>query len=100
MNRGVRDYQYATQELIRNLQANPKSRGVVVGFFFKRPSKALRQRLRVVKTLFRRSGLAPDRYLVHSTHWNDEWSDLEGEPPYPRIFLLEEGEFIDGASAR
>lgn len=98
VNRGVRDYVAATHELIRNLKDNPNSRGVVVGFFFKRPSAALKRRLRVVKTLFKRSGLPPDRYLIHSTYWYDEWSESEGEPPYPRIFLVEEGHFIDGNS--
>ncbi len=99
VNRGVRDYKAATQELIRNLQANPQSRGVVMGYYLKRPSAALKQRLRVVKTLFQRSGLPPERYLIHSAYWNDEWSESEGENPYPRVFLLEEGHFIDGGSA-
>jgi hypothetical protein len=31
-------------------------------------------------------------------YWNDEYSVTEGEPPYPRVFLIEEGEFIDGTS--
>lgn len=100
VSRGVRDYVAATQELIKNLQANPTSRGVVVGYYFYRPSAAVKRSLRTVKTLFQRSGLPPDRYLVRSVPWNDEFSMNEPEPPYPRVFLLEEGEFIDGASAR
>lgn len=99
VNRGVRDYVSATQELIRNLQANPRSRGAVIGYFLRRPSAALKRRLRVVKALFHRSGLPPDRYVITSMYWNDEYSETESEPPYPRVFLLEEGEFIDGTSA-
>ena len=90
VNRGVRDYREATRELIKNLQANPGSRGVVVGYYFKRPSAELKRNLRVVKTLFQRSGLPPERYLIHSMYWNDEYSESEGEPPYPRVFLLED----------
>ena len=99
VNRGVRDYAPATRELIKNLHANPQARGVVIGYYFKRPSMALKRSLRVVKSLFQRSGLPPDRYLIHSMYWYDEYSESEGEPPYPRVFLLEEGHFIDGASA-
>ena len=96
----MRDYVAATQELIRNLQANPRARGVVIGYYIKRPSVTLKRTLRVVKALFQRSGLPPDRYRVTSMHWNDEYSETEGESPYPRVFLIEEGEFIDGALAR
>jgi len=98
--RGVRDYRKATQELIAKLKANPTSKGVVTGFFFKRPSATLKRNMRVVKTMFQRSGLPPDRYFIHTTYWNDEYSNLESEPPYPRVFLIEQGEFIDGGSAR
>jgi len=90
VNRGVRDYRAATQELIKNLQANPRARGVVIGYYFHRPSAALKRSLRVVKTLFLRSGLPPDRYLIHSMNWYDEYSESEGEPPFPRVFLLED----------
>lgn len=99
VNRGVRDYAAATQELSKILQANPRARGVVIGYYFHRPSAVLKRSLRVVKTIFQRSGVPPDRYLIHSLHWNDEYSESEGEPPYPRVFLIEEGQFIDGASA-
>jgi hypothetical protein len=90
VNRGVRDYRSATQELIKNLQANPRARGVVIGYYFHRPSAALKRSLRVVKTLFQQSGLPPDRYLIHSMHWYDEFSESEGENPYPRVFLVED----------
>ena len=100
VNYGVRDYEAATRDLIARLQANPGSRGVVIGYFFKRPSAAIKRRLRRVKALLQRSGLPPDRYHIQMTYWNDEYSMSDPEPPYPRVFLIEEGEFIDGGSTR
>ena len=100
MNYGIRDYEAATRELIKKLQANPGSRGVVIGYFFKRPSVTLKRSLRIVNALFQRSGLPPERYVIHTTCWNDEFSYSDPEPPYPFVFLVEEGVFIDGASAR
>lgn len=40
-NRGVRDYRSAVTEMVKTLRADRASRGVVVGYFLKRPSPAL-----------------------------------------------------------
>lgn len=90
-NRGVRDYKAALQKLIDNLRSNPKNFGVAVGYFLDRPSKALQQRMREVRTLLQQSGLPRERYLVHLTCWPDEVSTYppDSEPRYPDVFVIE-----------
>jgi len=89
MNRGARDYRDATQKLIGELRQNPAATGVVFGYFLKRPSRLLEQRLREVTRTLNQSGLARDRYLVRATLWNDEASETDKEPTYPTLFLVE-----------
>jgi hypothetical protein len=87
-NRGVRDYRNAVDELVKDLQSNPASTGVVIGYYLKRPSAGLKRRLKEVTRIFERSGLPRDRYLVYSTYWNDEASDSDPEPQYPSVFII------------
>jgi hypothetical protein len=90
-NRGVRDYKSAIGELIKSLRANPTSKGVVFGYFLKRPSPLLQGRLREVTKMLEQSGLAPDRYLVRPMSWNDEVSTYprDTEPQYPSVSIIE-----------
>lgn len=88
-NRGVRDYRDAVQKLIQDVRQNPAATGVVFGYFLKRPSRLLEQRLREVTGTLKQSGLLPERYLVRATYWNDEASDTDKEPTYPSVFLVE-----------
>jgi hypothetical protein len=90
-NRGVRDYRVAMGELIKILRADPRSRGVVFGYFLEQPSPALRRRLREVTTIFQQSGLSSDRYLVRPMRWNDEVSTYppDSEPQFPSVFVIE-----------
>jgi hypothetical protein len=90
-NRGVRDYKSAVGDLIKNLRANPTSRGVVFGYFLQRPSPTLQRRLREVTRILEQSGLPPDRYLVRPMVWNDEVSTNppDSEPKYPSVFVIE-----------
>ena len=87
-NIGVLDYKTALDNLIRELQRDPHARGVVVGFFLKRPSAMLQRRIREVRSTFQRSGLPPDRYLVYTDYFNSETSDSDPEPVYPEIYLI------------
>ncbi len=89
-NRGVRDYRTAVGALIKNLRANPTSKGVVFGYFLKRPSAMLQRRLREVRRILEQSGLPPDRYLVRPIGWNDEVSTYppDSEPRYPSVFVV------------
>jgi hypothetical protein len=90
-NRGVRDYKSAIGELIRKLRANPASKGVVFGYFLKRPGAVLQRRLREVTKMLEQSGLPPDRYLVGAMNWNDEVSTYppDTEPRYPTVSIVE-----------
>jgi hypothetical protein len=90
-NRGVRDYNSAIGQLIKNLRANPASRGVVFGYFLKRPSATLQRRLREVTKTLEQSGLPKDRYLVRPMRWNDEVSTYppDAEPQYPTVSIVE-----------
>lgn len=91
VNRGVLDYRSATSELIKNLRANPTSKGVVFGYFLDRPSPVLRRRLRELRKILEQSGLPPDRYLVRTIGWNDEVSTYpaDSEPIYPSVFVVQ-----------
>lgn len=98
-NRGVRDYRNAVGDLIKNLRANPTSRGVVFGYFLERPSPVLQRRLREVTKILEQSGLPSDRYLVRPMGWNDEVSTYppDSEPRYPSVFVIEVAKARDSA---
>jgi hypothetical protein len=88
--RGVRDYKEATAELIKELQANPTARGLVVGYyeFNGRLNPLLRRRLKEVTKTFARSGLPRDRYLVHVTYANDESWESQPRALYPEVYII------------
>jgi len=98
-NRGVRDYRRAIGELIKNLRANPTSKGVVFGYFLKGASPLLQKRLREVTVILKQSGLPPDRYLVRRIAWNDEVSTYppDSEPTYPSVFVVKVAKEKDSA---
>ena len=85
---GVREYKKTIDNLIKDLQSNPSSRGLVIGYYAKRPSAVLQRRLREITRTFERSGLPPDRYLVRTLPWNGEGSDSDPEPQYPSVFII------------
>jgi hypothetical protein len=88
--RGVRDYREALAGLIKELQANPAARGLVIGYyeFNGRLNSVLRRRLKEVTTIFERSGLPRDRYLVHVTHANDESWESQPKALYPEVYII------------
>jgi hypothetical protein len=90
-NRGVCDYKAALNRLVVNLKKDPDNVGVVFGYFLKRPSPALRRRVREAAEFLRRSGLPRERYLVRLRYWNDEVSIYppDSEPQYPDVLLVE-----------
>jgi hypothetical protein len=87
--RGVRDYREALASLIKELQANPAARGLVIGYYAHgKLSPKLQRRLTEVTRVFERSGLPPTRYLVHRAYWNWESSDDDPQPVYPEVFII------------
>ena len=89
MEIGVRDYRIALDNLIKELQHDPTARGVVVGYFMKRPGgPTLRRRIREIKRTLERSGLAPERYLVYTDYVYGEVPENAPEPQYPEVYII------------
>ena len=87
---GVRDYREAVTALIKELQVNPAARGLVIGYhgYWGKLSPKLRRRLKQVTTMFERSGLSRDRYLVHVTGFNGESWESQPETQYPEVYII------------
>lgn len=64
VNRGVRDYTTALQQLVKHLQRKPASVGVVFGYFLERPSPALTRRLREISRALKRSGIGSSTNII------------------------------------
>ena len=58
-------YGKLSSDLIQKLRANRGAVGVVVGYYYEKPSPLLRRRLREVDNSLRQSGLAKERYSTH-----------------------------------
>jgi hypothetical protein len=87
---GTANYNAAAQELAAKLRASPEATGIVLGYYYKKPSTSLPARLREVQTLLERSGLPQDRYTVRLMPWTGERSvdPPETEPKYPSLFVV------------
>jgi hypothetical protein len=85
---GARDYRNAVHDLIKQLKLEPLASGVVFGYYHQKPSAAMKRRLSEVETIFKRSGLPPERYFVLTTRWNDETWEHDTEPNYPSVFIV------------
>lgn len=86
---GVRDYKLATLKLINELTTRPNSVGIVLGYFYVRPSPVLQRRLRETTRTLARSGLPSDRYRVSLKPWDDESSETDREPVYPSVLVVQ-----------
>jgi hypothetical protein len=85
---GARDYRNALDDLIKQLKLDPSSSEVVFGYYHQKPITAMKRRLSEVETIFKRSGLLPERYFVLTTQWNDETWEHDTEPNYPSVFII------------
>jgi hypothetical protein len=86
-----RSYRAALKGLATKLHANSGAVGVIVGYYYKRPSLVMKRRLRDVQKILLRSGLPPERYFVRLAPWTGERSvnPPEPEPKYPNLFVVE-----------
>lgn len=86
-----RKYKAALQKLPDRLRNAPDAVGVVVGYYYKNPSPAIKQRLREVEKLLEQSGLPKNRYFVRLAPWTGERSvdPPAPEPKYPSVFVVE-----------
>lgn len=89
LSEGARNYRAATQELTTKLYAKPGAVGVVLGYYYKQPSRIMKRRLREVCKLLEQSGLPKDRYFVRLAPWTGEYSDDDPEPKYPSLLVVE-----------
>lgn len=87
---GAQDYWAATRELVAALRECPRAQGVVLGYYFRRPTDVMTRRLGEVRTLLARSGLRSDRYFVRVTPWPGDRSTSppEPEPAYPTLSVV------------
>lgn len=88
---GARDYRAAVQELTAQLNAKPHATGVVLGYYYNRPTPTMERRLREVRRLLERSGLPQERYCVRLAAWTGERlvDPPDPEPKYPSLFVVE-----------
>jgi hypothetical protein len=89
--RGARNYRAAVQELITKLRARPQAVGLVLGYYYRRPSLLMQRRLRKVRRLLEQSGLSQDRYFVRLAPWNGEYGTdpPDPEPRYASVSIIE-----------
>lgn len=90
--RGARSYRAAAQDLVNKLRTRPQAVGIVLGYYYRKPSAVMRHRLREVRTLLEQSGLPRHRYHVRLMPWTGEHSvdPPEAEPKYPNLFIVEQ----------
>ena len=87
---GTRNYRLAVKELTTKVRAAPEAIGVVVGYYFKQPSREMKRRVSEARKMLEQSGLPRDRYSVRLMPWPGERSiePPEPEPKYPNIFVV------------
>lgn len=85
----ARNYKAALQKLPDRLRANPDAVGIVLGYYYKQPSRVMKRRLREVQRTLEKNGLSEDRYSVRLARWTGEYGDDDPEPKYPRLFVVE-----------
>lgn len=88
---GTTNYRLAVRQLGTKLRAAPEAVGVVLGYYFKRPSPQMKRRVREVQKILEQSGLPRDRYSVRLMPWPGERSidPPEPEPKYPNVLVVE-----------
>lgn len=85
----ARSYRAALQKLPRRLHANADAVGIVLGYYYKQPSRVMKRRLREVQLRLEENGISEDRYSVRLAPWTGEYGDDDSEPKYPSMFVIE-----------
>jgi hypothetical protein len=93
----ARSYKAALQKLPDRLRANPDAVGIVLGYYYKQPSRVMKRRLREVQRRLKENGLSEDRYSVRLAPWTGEYGDDDSEPKYPSLFVVEVAKAKDSA---
>ncbi len=89
-NRGMKDYKYALNKLVKELQKDPEALGVIWGYYLENLSSSLKNRIKESSSLLKRKNIEMNRYITLFKQWNDEVSTYppDKEPIYPNIYLL------------
>jgi hypothetical protein len=83
------DYKKATKELIKNMRNDSNSYGIVVKYFFEKPSATLNKRVDKVEKLLKKNRIPNSRYKITSQSWKEGESPCFGkEPSQPMIIFL------------
>jgi hypothetical protein len=93
----ARSYKAALQKLPDTLRAKPEAVGIVLGYYYKQPSRVMKRRIREVQRTLKENGLSEDRYSVRLAPWTGEYGDDDPEPKYPSLFVVEVAKAKDGA---
>lgn len=81
-------YKRALTQLPRILKEEPKSTGIILGYYYKTPSSALKTRIKTITDRLRGSGIPGDQYFSIITPWPGERSSSYPEPKYPVMFVI------------
>jgi hypothetical protein len=93
----VRSYKAALRKLPDKLRAKPEAVGIVLGYYYKQPSRVMKRRIREVQRTLKENGLSEDRYSVRLAPWTGEYGDDDPEPKYPSLFVVEVAKAKDSA---
>jgi hypothetical protein len=93
----VGSYKAALQKLPDRLRANTDAVGIVLGYYYKQPSRVMKQRLREVQRTLKKNGLSEHRYSVRLAPWTGEYGDDDPEPTYPSVFVVKVAKEKDNA---
>lgn len=87
----AKSYRKALQKLPQVLRTRPKSVGIVLGYYYNKPSTTMERRLREVRRRLKQSGAPNSRYFIRQMPWTGERSvdPPDPEPTYPSIFIIE-----------
>jgi hypothetical protein len=91
LEKGTRGYREATRQLISRLRTTKSSVGIVLGYYYNRPSPVVKRRLAEIRRALEQSGLPRDRYFVSLTPWKAERGvdPPSREPVYPTLSIVE-----------
>jgi hypothetical protein len=91
LTKSARTYKAALQKLRTKLRARPGAVGVIIGYYYNRPSLAIKRRIREARKVLEQSGLGRDRYFTRITPWTGERqvAPPPAEPKYPGLFVVE-----------
>jgi hypothetical protein len=81
-------YKSSLNKLPKILKENPESVGVILGYYYRKPSYKLKNRLETVTKLLRRRGVTKNQYFAILTPWLGEREVSAPEPQYPVLFSI------------